>query len=363
MNRSLARPPATPSPRAAPAARRPGLQLGLALTLSLGVALGGCGKSRSQQEAERVGLLAEQLVECQSQRDSLRERLAQAPGAKGVPRALEQERQGSGTQSAEALNDRLARCKGQQEALKNLVAAAEHEASRAHEGPRAALTTAVGPPTLPTNLKAAPRAANGRSDAADATRSGVAQLASPLRAATALDVDGLAPSAPAARSAGQDLKGQSEASQLRAIQTSIAPSMAPRGSSLRAGRTGPLEAEPPRAVLPAPRRSRPVAPSDPEAEARAAQTAAQLLRANVSQLKACYERGLKRSAKLQFVSRVQVRVTLKPEGGARSVTLTPRVDNELEACISRAVSHWAFPAYGGGPVSVEVPVTLRAIEG
>lgn len=362
MNRSPSRPPAMPSPRAAPAARRPYLHLGLALTLSLGVALGGCGKSRSQQEAERVGLLAEQLVECQNQRDSLRERLAQAPGAKGVPPAEDQERQGSGTQSAEALNDRLARCKGQQEALKNLVAAAEHEASRAHEGPRAALATAVGPATLPTNLKA-PRAADSRSDAADATRSGVAQLASPLRAATALDVDGLAPSATAARSAGQDLKGQTGASQLQAMQPSLAPSMAPRGPSLRAGRTGPLDAEPPRAVLPAPRRSRPSAPSDPEAEARAAQAAVQLLRANVTQLKACYERGLKRSAKLQFVSRVQVRVTLKPEGGARSITLTPRVDNELEACISRAVSHWAFPAYGGGPVSVEIPVTLRAIDG
>jgi hypothetical protein len=148
---------------------------------------------------------------------------------------------------------------------------------------------------------------------------------------------------------------QAELTRLKGQPTPAAPAAAPR-----AGRAGP------RAHAGAASKdviaARPVVPRGPEnpaAEARAAQEAAQKLKASVALFKPCYERGLKRNANLQFVTQVHVRLTVTPEGAARDVRLSPKTESDMEACIAHAISRWHFTPYRGQPVVVDAPVSLR----
>lgn len=160
------------------------------------------------------------------------------------------------------------------------------------------------------------------------------------------------------RSSLKEQLGAAEA-QVRQLKSEAAAApAAPQAEAAvpRAGRAAPHGASAARETArPAVRRG----PDNPEAEARAAKEMAQLLRAQAGQLRPCYERGLKRNANLQFVSQINVRLTVNPDGHARDVRTSPRTDPDMESCIAQLASRWSVTPYKGQPVQVELPVSLK----
>ena len=81
---------------------------------------------------------------------------------------------------------------------------------------------------------------------------------------------------------------------------------------------------------------------------------------NSAGLRVCYEKGLKRSPNLQYVSSVNVRFSVKNTGEATDVGFSPHADAEMEKCMGAAIAKWHFPTFEGDPVQVEAPVNLVA---
>jgi hypothetical protein len=86
----------------------------------------------------------------------------------------------------------------------------------------------------------------------------------------------------------------------------------------------------------------------------------QVVKKNSTNLRACYERGMKRRPELQYVSSVEARITVENSGIASGVTFSPRTDSEMEKCMRKAIATWPFPSFKGDAVQVQVPVSLVA---
>jgi len=83
------------------------------------------------------------------------------------------------------------------------------------------------------------------------------------------------------------------------------------------------------------------------------------VRGNRSAFQQCYERALKRNADLRGAQvRLNLVFAVGNNGVPRDVRIAPHVDAGMIACMSAAVRGWRFPAYGGEPVHVEIPVPL-----
>lgn len=77
-------------------------------------------------------------------------------------------------------------------------------------------------------------------------------------------------------------------------------------------------------------------------------------------MQVCYERALKKNASLQYQAGVGVvlGIIVKPTGSVGGVEVTPSVDREMTQCIKAAVTHWKFPKFAGGAVTIEQKISL-----
>jgi hypothetical protein len=83
------------------------------------------------------------------------------------------------------------------------------------------------------------------------------------------------------------------------------------------------------------------------------------MRRNKTQLKACYERAMKKNVRLQ-----QQKITLTigfrvhANGTAQGIYIRPNYDYTMNDCMKKSIKRWRFPAFTGQPVGVESPLTL-----
>ncbi len=85
-----------------------------------------------------------------------------------------------------------------------------------------------------------------------------------------------------------------------------------------------------------------------------------VFKANQGLLIACYEKGLKRSPNLQYVTNITAHFAVKNTGNAVGVSFTPHAEAEMEKCMASGVGKWRFPSFTGDPVQFEIPVNLVA---
>ena len=103
--------------------------------------------------------------------------------------------------------------------------------------------------------------------------------------------------------------------------------------------------------------ARPAAPRGGGELSQAAVVA--VVRSNKGQFQTCYERALKRNSDLHGVSvNLTLAFAVRGNGTVGDVEITPRVDEGMSTCMKTAVGRWRFPAFGGEPVRVEIPVPL-----
>lgn len=86
----------------------------------------------------------------------------------------------------------------------------------------------------------------------------------------------------------------------------------------------------------------------------------EVIKKNSPGLSACYQRALKRTPNLQYVSSVNVRFQVKNTGNTMGIGFSPHSDAEMERCMSALIAKWKFPVFEGDPVQVEAPVNLVA---
>jgi hypothetical protein len=85
----------------------------------------------------------------------------------------------------------------------------------------------------------------------------------------------------------------------------------------------------------------------------------QVVRANKSQFQACYQRALKKNSDLRGASiTMNLAFAVRGNGAVSDIQLGPRVDDGLIACMRTSLGRWRFPAFGGEPVRVEIPIPL-----
>jgi TonB family protein len=84
-----------------------------------------------------------------------------------------------------------------------------------------------------------------------------------------------------------------------------------------------------------------------------------VIRRHVAEVRHCYEQALTSRPDLQ--GRVAVKFVIAPSGAVQTAVVEQSALGHagVEACITRAVTRWAFPApEGGGIVIVSYPFTL-----
>jgi len=84
-----------------------------------------------------------------------------------------------------------------------------------------------------------------------------------------------------------------------------------------------------------------------------------VVKANRGQFQTCYERALKRSTELRGLNvTMTLAFAVRGDGSVGEIGIGPKVDEGMIACMRGAVTRWRFPAFGGNPVRVEIPVPL-----
>lgn len=80
---------------------------------------------------------------------------------------------------------------------------------------------------------------------------------------------------------------------------------------------------------------------------------------NKPQLKQCYERALKKSARLQ-TERITLNIAFKimPTGVPTGISIRPALDYTMNDCMKKSIKRWRFPAFTGQPVDVESPFSF-----
>jgi outer membrane murein-binding lipoprotein Lpp len=88
--------------------------------------------------------------------------------------------------------------------------------------------------------------------------------------------------------------------------------------------------------------------------------ASRVVKQGALSLQKCYERALKKNVELQVRSSLSVmlEITVSPTGIAKSMNLSPQVDDEMTECIRTSVARWRFPTFSGDPVVVAQKLTL-----
>jgi len=83
------------------------------------------------------------------------------------------------------------------------------------------------------------------------------------------------------------------------------------------------------------------------------------LRENKGSLQPCYNRALKRDSGLHH-RKIKLNLTMKvrPSGAPADITIGPAYDLQMIDCMKKAIRRWKFPAFSGGAVEVESPMTF-----
>jgi hypothetical protein len=88
--------------------------------------------------------------------------------------------------------------------------------------------------------------------------------------------------------------------------------------------------------------------------------ASEVLMNGATALQSCYERALKKNAKLQTQAglKMTLGVTVRPSGEVKAVDVAPVIDREMVDCIRSIATRWKFPSFSGKEVTIEQKVTL-----
>ncbi len=80
---------------------------------------------------------------------------------------------------------------------------------------------------------------------------------------------------------------------------------------------------------------------------------------NKAVLKRCYEKAMKKNAKLQQQA-ITLTLSFKvmTSGSPDAIIIKPNYDFEMNDCMKKAIKRWRFPTFRGQPVDVESPLRL-----
>jgi hypothetical protein len=83
------------------------------------------------------------------------------------------------------------------------------------------------------------------------------------------------------------------------------------------------------------------------------------MRTHKPQLKACYERAMKKNVRLQQ-QKITLTIAFKvySSGTPGEIRIRPNYDFKMNDCMKKSIRRWQFPAFTGQPVGVESPLTL-----
>lgn len=83
------------------------------------------------------------------------------------------------------------------------------------------------------------------------------------------------------------------------------------------------------------------------------------LRENKGSLQPCYNRALKRDSGLHHRKiKLNLSMKVRPSGMPADITVGPAYDLQMIDCMKKAIRRWKFPAFSGGSVEVESPMTF-----
>lgn len=81
---------------------------------------------------------------------------------------------------------------------------------------------------------------------------------------------------------------------------------------------------------------------------------------NKGALQACYNRLIKRDSSFHHRTlKLRIGFSVQTLGSPTRVTVAPKYDAKLAACISAAIRRWKFPRFKGTAVDVVTPFTLK----
>ena len=81
---------------------------------------------------------------------------------------------------------------------------------------------------------------------------------------------------------------------------------------------------------------------------------------NKGSLQVCYNRLIKRDSSFHHRTlNVKIGFSVQTSGSPTKVTVAPKYDAKLAACIVAAIRQWKFPQFTGSPVEVVTPFVLK----